>query len=607
MEELSKSFPQGLEYRIVYNPTVFVRESINAVIHTLFEAVGAGRDRGARLPAELARQPDPAARHSGVARSAPSPPWRRFGFSLNMLSLFGLVLAIGIVVDDAIVVVENVERHIADGPLAARGRAQGDGRGDRRGHRDRVRALGGVRADGLPRRHLRPVLPPVRAHDRRLDDALGVQLADAEPGDVRAAAPAARRRRRTGSGGSGTALFGRFFAAFNRGFDRLSDALRARRRLARPPRRASGSPSTSSCSALTVFGFRTVPTGFIPAQDKGYLIVAIQLPDGASLERTDAVVRRASEIILGTPGVSYAVAFAGFSGATRANSVERRRDLRRPEAVRGARATGRRRDELLADAAAAARPRSRTPTSSSSRRRRCSGLGTVGRLQAPRAGPRRARAAARCRRRPTRYVDAARRDPDVCAASSPPSAPATPQLYADVDRVKAQKLERAARQRLRHAPGLSRLGLRERLQPLRPHLPGARAGRGRLPRRARGHRARSRRATPRASMVPLGSVARRRSGAAAPIASCATTCSPPPRSTATPRRAAAQGTAHRRRWSASPRRCCRPACRSSGPTSPTRSSSPATPRSSSSRSACCSCSWCTRPSTRAGRCRSRSS
>src|SRR5207237_7935202 len=71
---------------------------------------------------------------------------------------------------------------------------------------------------------------------------------------------------------------------------------------------------------VIVLGFRTIPTGFIPAQDKGYLIVAIQLPDGASLERADAVVRRASDIILATPGVSFAVAFAGFSGATRANS-----------------------------------------------------------------------------------------------------------------------------------------------------------------------------------------------------------------------------------------------------------------------------------------------
>src|SRR5207237_6874964 len=72
---------------------------------------------------------------------------------------------------------------------------------------------------------------------------------------------------------------------------------------------------------VIVLGFRTIPTGFIPAQDKGYLIVAIQLPDGASLERTDAVVRRASDVILATPGVQFAVAFAGCSGATRSNSA----------------------------------------------------------------------------------------------------------------------------------------------------------------------------------------------------------------------------------------------------------------------------------------------
>src|SRR5206468_11507206 len=72
---------------------------------------------------------------------------------------------------------------------------------------------------------------------------------------------------------------------------------------------------------LIVVGFRNIPTGFIPAQDKGYVIVAIQLPDGASLERTDAVVRRAGDVILATPGVNFAVAFAGFSGATRANSA----------------------------------------------------------------------------------------------------------------------------------------------------------------------------------------------------------------------------------------------------------------------------------------------
>ena len=73
--------------------------------------------------------------------------------------------------------------------------------------------------------------------------------------------------------------------------------------------------------------FSRAPTGFIPDQDQGYLITVIQLPPGASLERTDAVVRKATEIILGTPGVATPSPFAGFDGATFTNASERRRDL----------------------------------------------------------------------------------------------------------------------------------------------------------------------------------------------------------------------------------------------------------------------------------------
>jgi hypothetical protein len=114
MATLSRSFPEGLTYRIVYNPTVFVRESINEVIHTLFEAIGLvvivvlvflQTWRASLIP--LLAIP--------VSLIGTFAAMAAFGFSLNMLSLFGLVLAIGIVVDDAIVVVENVERHIADG------------------------------------------------------------------------------------------------------------------------------------------------------------------------------------------------------------------------------------------------------------------------------------------------------------------------------------------------------------------------------------------------------------------------------------------------------------------------------------------------------------
>src|SRR4029077_1884466 len=122
MEELSRSFPEGIEYRIVYNPTIFVRESIDAVIETLFEAVGLvvivilvflQTWRASLIP--LIAIP--------VSLVGTFAAMAAFGFSLNMLSLFGLVLAIGIVVDDAIVVVENVERHIAAG-RAPRGAAR---------------------------------------------------------------------------------------------------------------------------------------------------------------------------------------------------------------------------------------------------------------------------------------------------------------------------------------------------------------------------------------------------------------------------------------------------------------------------------------------------
>src|SRR5690242_19705628 len=114
MDELAANFPEGLTYKIVYNPTVFVRESINEVIHTLFEAIGLvvivvlvflQTWRASLIP--LLAIP--------VSLVGTFAAMKAFGFSLNMLSLFGLVLAIGIVVDDAIVVVENVERHIAEG------------------------------------------------------------------------------------------------------------------------------------------------------------------------------------------------------------------------------------------------------------------------------------------------------------------------------------------------------------------------------------------------------------------------------------------------------------------------------------------------------------
>ena len=190
MDELAKDFPEGLKYTIVYNPTEFIQQSVDAVIETIGEAVilvvlvvilFLQTWRAAVIP--IVAIP--------VSLIGTFFFMAMFGFSLNNLSLFGLVLAIGIVVDDAIVVVENVERNIAAGLSPARGRAPEHGRGGLRADRHRAGAVRGVRAGGLHHRHFRAVLPPVRAHHRRRDDHLAHRLADAVAGAVRAAAQAA--------------------------------------------------------------------------------------------------------------------------------------------------------------------------------------------------------------------------------------------------------------------------------------------------------------------------------------------------------------------------------------------------------------------------------
>ena len=168
MERLKKDFPPGVDYRIVYNPTEFIQASVDEVIKTLFEAVllvvivvilFLQTWRAAIIP--IVAIP--------VSLIGTFAVMAAVGISFNTLSLFGLVLAIGIVVDDAIVVVENVERYLAQGMSPARCRPQDHGRGRRRADRHRPRALRGVPADRVHRRHAGHVLPAVRHHHRRLD------------------------------------------------------------------------------------------------------------------------------------------------------------------------------------------------------------------------------------------------------------------------------------------------------------------------------------------------------------------------------------------------------------------------------------------------------
>jgi hydrophobe/amphiphile efflux-1 (HAE1) family protein len=317
MEEMSQNFPKGLEYRIVYNPTVFVRESIESVIHTLFEAVFLvvivvlvflQNWRASVVP--LLAIP--------ISLIGTMAAMAGFGFSLNMLSLFGLVLAIGIVVDDAIVVVENVERHIAHGlaPRAAAHKAMDEVTGA-------VIAIAfGLSAVFIPTAFLAGITGQffrqfalTIAVSTILSAFVSLTLTPA----LCAILLQPHGAKRDWFGRMWNFLFGWFFRLFNRSFDFTSN--RYARSVGWLVRRAFLALLVyGGLVALTVYGFQVVPRGFIPAQDKGYLITAFQLPDGASLERTDQVVHDATKMLLDTPGVRYCVGFAGFSGATRANS-----------------------------------------------------------------------------------------------------------------------------------------------------------------------------------------------------------------------------------------------------------------------------------------------
>ena len=201
------------------------------------------------------------------------------GYSINTLTLFGMVLAIGLLVDDAIVVVENVERLIQTEELSAQGsRAQVDGRDHRRAGRHRAGAVGGVPADGVLRRIDRRHLSPVLDHDRVGDGAVGAGRADPDAGAVRDDPEAARSRARRRA----TGLLARFFRWFNDKFDRGQRPVRARRARA-PPRSWKRSLLVY---ALIVVGmallFVRLPTGFLPDEDQGIMIALVQGPSGAT-------------------------------------------------------------------------------------------------------------------------------------------------------------------------------------------------------------------------------------------------------------------------------------------------------------------------------------
>jgi hydrophobe/amphiphile efflux-1 (HAE1) family protein/NodT family efflux transporter outer membrane factor (OMF) lipoprotein len=310
MEELKQNFPEGIDYAVVYDPTVFVRHSIDAVVHTLVEAIllvvivvilFLKTWRASLIP--LAAVP--------VSLIGTFAVMLALGFSINNLSLFGLVLAIGIVVDDAIVVVENVERNIAAGlsPADASKKAMSEVTGPIVATALVLSAvfvptafISGLTGQFYKQFAITIAISTVISaiNSLTLSPALCAVLLQKHhaPKDWFARAM--------------DKALGWLFRPFNRAFGWFGNKYS----------QGVGSVLRKSAIALVLYAglvvltgwsFTKVPTGFIPTQDKQYLVAFTQLPDAASLDRTEAVIRRMSEIGLAQPGVQDAVAFPGLS------------------------------------------------------------------------------------------------------------------------------------------------------------------------------------------------------------------------------------------------------------------------------------------------------
>src|SRR5579862_6142803 len=315
MAQLAKRFPPGVKYDIIFNPTQFIQQSVEAVIDTIGEAivlvvlvviVFLQTWRAAIIP--LVAIP--------VSLIATFFFMAAFGFTLNNLSLFGLVLAIGIVVDDAIVVVENVERNMAEG-LAPREAA--------RKSMDEVGSsliaialvlcavfVPSVFITGISGQFYRQFALTI-AGATIISLIVSLTLSPAmcalllKPHDL------------THRDAWWERPIHGFFGYFNAAFDRVGAGISWL--ATRTVRRAA----MMVVIYLVVLGvgfsvFRKTPIGFIPPVDRGYIIVVVQLPPGASLSRTDAVQQRALDIAFGVPGIAHAMNIVGFSGATFTNA-----------------------------------------------------------------------------------------------------------------------------------------------------------------------------------------------------------------------------------------------------------------------------------------------
>ncbi|MEN3288662.1 MAG: hypothetical protein V7634_2962 [Bradyrhizobium sp.] len=435
MVSLKANFPSGLEYNIGYNPTEFIAQSVSELVKTIYEAmvlvviVVLVFLQGWR-PAIIPIVAIPVSLVGTFAVMA------ALGFSINNLTLFGLVLAVGIVVDDAIVVVENVERHL------------GDGMSRRDAALRTMEEVGGALVSialvlcavfvptaflgGISGQFFQQFAVTIAVATAlscfcslTLSPALASQILQAHE---HKRAPAAWNILARG--------WNKFTGLFNRLFDWLAHGYA----------RVAGFVIRHAVVMLLLYVvligsagwlLATTPQGFIPAQDRGYVIVAVQLPGAASLARTTEVVRKIENIALGVPGVVRVPALAGLSGATRTqsgNSAALFPVFDEPEAriKKGLTAdviTAELRKRLAAveEAFVLVIPPPAVP-----------GIGTGGGF-AMRIQDRQGRGPAMLSAATDELVGAARKDPGLTAVFSTFTAN-TPQVFVDIDRVKAQKL-----------------------------------------------------------------------------------------------------------------------------------------------------------------------
>ena len=504
MNRLAQDFPPGVAYSVVYNPTEFIRSSVEAVIVTLVEAVilvalvvilFLQTWRAAIIP--ILAIP--------VSLVGTFTVMAAVGISFNTLSLFGLVLAIGIVVDDAIVVVENVERHLREG-LSPREAARKTM--DEVGFALIAIALVLIAVflptafiTGLQGSFYKQFAITIAASTAI--SAHRVAHPVARLGGPAAQAAQCRASRRRGI----LYRLGAPVRGFFKGFNWLSSVFPRAMAYMTARLVRFGLIMILVYAGLLFVTYRylvTTPTGLVPQLDRGYFIAVFTLPPGSTLDRTDAVIRKASDIITSRPGVKDAVAFVGLDGATFTNAPNAGVIFITPAALRGSQEGGREQGRHSRRAPAAdvrsqrsLRLRDRAAIGAGHRHgRRPEGLC---------AGPRRTRTS-RAGRRGLGHC----RHRDADAGLHPGLHPVQHAHAADLRRYRPHQgraARRADQPRIRGAVRLYGLRLRQRLQHPRPHLPGDGAGRQSLsallarrgqpqdPQRSSG------------DMVPIGSVA----------------------------------------------------------------------------------------------------